>query len=98
MNTGGVFQGLAEPFLQTKAAAVQRRGIYFGEGLCLPSHAALTSAGAQGLGLGKEEGAQRVEVGPGMKLFEGKGVGRMLHSGCCLALKSHLALTRSGVP
>ena len=39
--------------MQTKAAAEERQGIYFGEGLCLPSHAALTSAGAEGLGLGK---------------------------------------------
>lgn len=43
-------------FLQTKAAAEERQGIYFGEGLCLPSHAALTSAGAQGFGLGNGSG------------------------------------------
>lgn len=47
-------------------------GIYFSEGLCLPSHAALTSTGAQGFGLWMGEdgggGGQRVELGPGMEL------------------------------
>ena len=42
--------------------------MHFGEGLCLPSHAALTSAGAQGLGWGggRGGGGQRVGEGPGM--------------------------------
>lgn len=56
-------------------------GIYFSEGLCLPSHAALTSTGAQGFGLWMGEdgggGGQRVELGPGMELW-GWGLG-----GCC---------------
>lgn len=41
----------------------RERGIYFVGGLCLSSHAALTSVGAQGFGLG---GLWRVEVGKGM--------------------------------
>lgn len=61
-----------QAFLANQAAAEERRGIYFGEGLCLPSHAALTSTGAQGFGLWMEEdgggGGQRVELGPGMAL------------------------------
>lgn len=34
-------------------------GCIFGEGLCLPTHAALTSAGAQGFSMGEgEEGVR----------------------------------------
>lgn len=42
-------------------------------------------------------GAQRMEVGLGLELRR-LGAGRMLHSGRCLALKSHLAVTRSPSP
>lgn len=48
---------------------------------------------AQGFGLGKGRRGQSVEVGSGIALM--LGVGRMLHSGCCLALKSHLVFTLS---
>lgn len=83
-------------FLQTKAAAEERQGIYFGEGLCLPSHAALTSAGAQGFGLGNGSGeGWWWSVGGGGTRHVAPRLGgwgrRMPHSGSCLALKSHLA-------
>ena len=84
-------------FSREPGSCVGETGIYFGEGLCLLSHAALTSAGAQGFGSGKGRVGQRVEVGPGMELG-GWGWGEMLHSGCCLALKSHLAVTLSPHP
>lgn len=69
----------------------------FGEGLCLPSHAALTSTGAQGFRPGKgrrgSEGGGRTR-----NVAVWLGVGRMLRPGRCLDLKSHLVLSLSPDP
>lgn len=69
----------------------------FGEGLCLPSHAALTRTGAQGFRPGKgrrgSEGGGRTR-----NVAVWLGVGRMLRSGCCLDLKSHLVVSLSPDP
>lgn len=84
-------------FLRTKAAAEERHGMRFGEGLCLPSHAALTSTGAQGFRPGKgrrgSEGGGRTR-----NVAVWLGVGRMLRSGYCMDLKSHLVLSLSPDP
>lgn len=60
-------------------------GVYFCEGLCLPSQAALTSIGTQGFTLGGRVG-QGLEVG---QAGGGEGVAPL---GCWLVLQSHLVI------